>query len=275
MSRRVQYDPAPIRFEADPMTQPERRLTAILCADVVGYSRLTGQDETGTLARLDQARGILRTAITGQGGRIFNLAGDGLLAEFPSALAAVQSAIAAQDRLGIWAADQTEESRMRLRIGINLGDVVVSGDDLLGDGVNVAARLQEVAIPGGICLSGAVYDQVRGRIETGFADLGPRPMKNIAEPVRVYALRVGADAHRVEAVTPAARPGPDRPPFVESFRRRLIGSVLMLAVLLVINLMTDPHDLWVRWVALGLLITLMAPFLRNLLRGRPLDARGK
>src|SRR5882757_3536495 len=110
MSRPVQYDPDPIRFEAEPMSQPERRLTAILCADVVGYSRLVGQDETGTLARLDQAREILRTAITGQGGRVFNLAGDGLLAEFPSALAAVQAAIAAQDRLGVWAADQTEAS---------------------------------------------------------------------------------------------------------------------------------------------------------------------
>src|ERR1700754_4732211 len=102
---------------------PERRLTAILCADVVGYSRLIGRNETGTLARLEQARAILRGVIGGQGGRVFNLAGDGLLAEFPSALAAVQAAVAGQDRLGVWAADQPEDDRMRLRMGINLGDV--------------------------------------------------------------------------------------------------------------------------------------------------------
>jgi len=256
------------------MPQPERRLTAILCADVVGYSRLVGRDETGALSRLDQARGILRTAIEGQGGRVFNLAGDGLLAEFPSAIGAVQAAIAAQDRLGLWAADQPEDDRMRLRIGINLGDVVVSGDDLLGDGVNVAARLQEIAPPGGICLSGAVYDQVRGRIETGFADLGPRPMKNIAEPVRVYALRVGPDAHRVEATAPAPAPKPGRGIF-DRLRRRLLGALVVAAVLLVINLMTSPHDLWVQWPALGLGIAALLPLIRHLLWGQPLDADGK
>ncbi|MDR6290936.1 class 3 adenylate cyclase [Inquilinus ginsengisoli] len=258
------------------MPPPERRLTAIFCADVVGYSRLVGQDETGTLARLDQARAILQTAIAAQGGRVFNLAGDGLLAEFPSALGAVQAAIAAQDSLGVWAADQPEGQRMRLRIGVNLGDVVVSGADLLGDGVNVAARLQEVALPGGICLSGAVHDQVRGRIETGFADLGPRPMKNIAEPVRVYALRMGADAHRVESVTPQVAPVvADDGSLFGHFRRRLIGGVMLLALLLVINLMTDPRDLWVRWVALGLAIMLVMPMVRRLLSGRPLGARSK
>jgi adenylate cyclase len=253
---------------------PERRLTAILCADVVGYSRLVGRDETGTLARLDQARGILRTVIEGQGGRVFNLAGDGLLAEFPSALAAVQAAITAQDRLGVWAEVQPEDDRMRLRIGVNLGDVVVSGDDLLGDGVNVAARLQEVAAPGGICLSGAVYEQVRSKIETGFADLGPRSMKNIADPVRVYALRIGPDAHRVEAASPPAAVSGRYSPF-ESLRRRVLGALLIIAVLLVINLMTDPHDLWVQWPALWLGVMVIMPVIRHLIWGRPMDAGGK
>lgn len=253
---------------------PERRLTAILCADVVGYSRLVGRNETGTLARLDQARGILRTVIEGQGGRVFNLAGDGLLAEFPSALAAVQAAITAQDRLGVWAEVQPEDDRMRLRIGVNLGDVVVSGDDLLGDGVNVAARLQEVAAPGGICLSGAVYEQVRSKIETGFADLGPRSMKNIADPVRVYALRIGPDAHRVEAASPPAAASGRYSPF-ESLRRRVLGALLIIAVLLVINLMTDPYDLWVQWPALWLGVMVIMPVIRHLIWGRPMDAGGK
>lgn len=258
------------------MSQPERRLTAILCADVVGYSRLVGRDETGTLARLDQARDILRTVTEAQAGRVFNLAGDGLLAEFPSALAAVQAAISAQDRLGIWASDQPEDDRMRLRIGVNLGDVVVNGGDLLGDGVNVAARLQALAQPGGICLSGAVYDQVRGRIEIGFADLGPQTMKNMADPVRVYALRVGPDAHRVAAMASAPAPAPRAGHGIfERLRRRLLGALVVVAVLLVINLMTNPHDLWVQWPALGLGIAAILPLVRRLLWGRPLDAEGK
>jgi adenylate cyclase len=254
---------------------PERRLTAILCADVVGYSRLVGRDETGTLARLDQARGILRNAIEGQGGRIFNLAGDGMLAEFPSALAAVQAAIMAQDRLGDWAEVQPEDDRMRLRIGVNLGDVVVSGNDLLGDGVNVAARLQEVAVPGGICLSGAVYEQVRSKIETGFADLGPRSMKNIADPVRVYALRIGPEVPWAEQrILPVAAAQPGHAVF-DRLRRRFLGALVVVAVLLVINLMTDPRELWVQWPALGLGIAVLMPVIRHLLWGRPLDAGSK
>lgn len=271
----LQYD-LPLTRRETPMSQPERRLTAILCADVVGYSRLVGRNETGTLARLDQARGILRTVTEGQGGRVFNLAGDGLLAEFPSALAAVQAAVSAQDRLGLWASDQPEDDRMRLRIGVNLGDVVVNGDDLLGDGVNVAARLQALAQPGGICLSGAVYDQVRGRIEIGFADLGPQAMKNMADPVRVYALRVGPDVDRADVVAPvpAPAPQPGREVF-DQLRRRLLGALMVVAVLLVINLMTNPHDLWVQWPALGLGIAALLPLARRLLWGRPLNADGK
>jgi adenylate cyclase len=254
---------------------PERRLTAILCADVVGYSRLVGRDETGTLARLDQARGILRNAIEGQGGRIFNLAGDGMLAEFPSALAAVQAAITAQDRLGDWAEVQPEEDRMRLRIGVNLGDVVVSGGDLLGDGVNVAARLQEVAVPGGICLSGAVYEQVRSKIETGFADLGPRSMKNIADPVRVYALRIGPEVPWAEQRIPPVTAGQPGHAMFDRLRRRFLGALVVVAVLLVINLMTSPYDIWVQWPALGLGVAVLLPVIRHLLWGRPLDAGSK
>lgn len=254
---------------------PERRLTAILCADVVGYSRLVGRDETGTLARLDQARGILRNAIEGQGGRIFNLAGDGMLAEFPSALAAVQAAITAQDRLGDWAEVQPEDDRMRLRIGVNLGDVVVSGDDLLGDGVNVAARLQEVAVPGGICLSGAVHDQVRSKIETGFADLGPRSMKNIADPVRVYALRIGPEVPWADQRIPPVPAGQPGRAIFDRLRRRFLGALFVVAVLLVINLMTSPTDLWVQWPALGLGVAVLLPVIRHLIWGRPLDAGSK
>lgn len=256
------------------MAVPERRLTVILCADVVGYSRLVGVDETGTLARLEQAWDILRRVIQGQGGRVFNLAGDGLLAEFPSALGAVQAAIAGQDQLGIWAADQPDDQRMRLRIGINLGDVVISGDDLLGEGVNVAARLQEFANPGGICMSAAVHDQVRGRIETSFADLGARPMKNIASPIHVYALRIGVNADQLAAALPIATPptlpaasAPATQGWLPDFLpRRVAGALGILAILLVINLMTSPHRLWVQWPALGFVVALGFSWWRYLWR---------
>lgn len=262
------------------MAVPERRLTVILCADVVGYSRLVGIDETATLARLEQAWDILRQTIGGQGGRVFNLAGDGLLAEFPSALGAVQAAVAGQDRLGMWAADQPEDRRMRLRIGINLGDVVVNGDDLLGEGVNVAARLQEHADPGGICMSAAVHDQVRGRIETSFTDLGARQMKNIVMPVHVYALRVGMDTERSPALAtapppPAGAPAPHHPTWLPPFLlRRALGALGVLAILLVINLVTSPRHLWVQWPALGIGIMLALSWWRHLWGGtdrRPPD----
>ncbi len=165
----------------------ERRLAAILAADVVGYSRLMGQDEAETLERLKSLRRqLVQPKIKGHGGRIVKLMGDGLLAEFPSVVEAVQCAVDIQQDMAGREPGLPDEHRIRLRIGVNLGDIIVEGSDIYGDGVHVAARLEGLAEPGGICISGKVYEEVRNKLPTAFEDLGEREVKNIAEPVRVY-----------------------------------------------------------------------------------------
>jgi adenylate cyclase len=177
----------------------ERRLAAILAADAVGYSRLVGRDEEGTIARLESLRDeLIEPGITDHHGRIVKTTGDGILVEFPSAVDAVWSAAALQNGLKEHEANLPEDRRIVFRIGINLGDIVVQGDDILGDGVNVAARLEELAEPGGICISGKVFDEVRNKVEFDFADLGVQQVKNIANPVRAYRVvlrRPPAAAH--------------------------------------------------------------------------------
>jgi adenylate cyclase len=165
----------------------ERKLTTVLAADVVGYSRLMGADEVGTLARLKSLRKELVQPKIAEGrGRIVKLMGDGLLAEFPSVVEAVRCAVAIQQDMAGREADLSDERRIRLRIGVNLGDIIVEGSDIYGDGVNVAARLEGLAEPGGICISGKVYEEVRTKLATAFEDLGEQEVKNIREPVRVY-----------------------------------------------------------------------------------------
>lgn len=165
----------------------ERKLTAILAADVVGYSRLMGEDEAGTLARLKSLRKeLVQPKIAGGRGRIVKLMGDGLLAEFPSVVEAVRCAVDIQQDMAGRETDLPDERRIRLRIGVNLGDIIVEGSDIYGDGVNVAARLEGLAEPGGICISGKVYEEVRNKLPTAFEDLGEQEVKNIPEPVRVY-----------------------------------------------------------------------------------------
>jgi class 3 adenylate cyclase/TolB-like protein len=166
-----------------------RRLAAILAADVAGYSRLIGADEEGTLDRLRALRReTIDPAIREHRGRIVKTTGDGLLIEFASVVDAVRSAIAIQRGMARRNTEVSPEKRIEFRIGINLGDVVAEGDDLLGDGINVAARLEGIAEPGGICLSRAAYDQARGKIDLAAQDLGERTLKNIAEPVRVFKI---------------------------------------------------------------------------------------
>jgi TolB-like protein/class 3 adenylate cyclase/tetratricopeptide (TPR) repeat protein len=167
-----------------------RRLTTILAADVAGYSRLVGTDEEGTLERLRAIRkSVIDPFIATHRGRIVKTTGDGLLVEFVSVVDAVRSAIEMQRAMTDANANLASGKRIEFRVGINLGDVVVEDDgDLMGDGVNVAARLEGIAEPGGICLSGAAYDQVRGKIDIAAQDRGHQHLKNIAEPVRVYAL---------------------------------------------------------------------------------------
>ncbi len=162
----------------------ERRLAAILSADMVGYSRLIGADEAGTLARLKACRAqVIDPAIAEHRGRIVKTMGDGLLAEFASVVDAVGCAIAVQNAMA-----GGDDQRIVFRIGVNLGDVVVEDGDIFGDGVNVAARLQEAAEPGGLCISGEAHRQVEGKVAAAFVDLGERKLKNIAQPVHLYGI---------------------------------------------------------------------------------------
>ncbi len=173
----------------------QRRLTAILAADVVGYSRLIGLDEEGTIARLKAVREeLIDPDIARHQGRIVKTTGDGILVEFPSVVDAVRCAVEVQRGLTEREADVREERRIELRIGVNLGDIVIDGDDILGNGVNVAARLEGLAEPGGVCVSGTVYEHVAGKLDLDFEDMGSREVKNIAEPVRVYRVRPEARA---------------------------------------------------------------------------------
>src|SRR5882724_1696684 len=171
----------------------DRRLAAILAADVVGYSRLLEADEAGTLAALEDRREkVLEPLLDRHRGRVVKLMGDGVLAEFASAVNAVQCAVDLQQGMDQANRGGSDERAIVLRVGVNLGDVVVEEGDLFGDGVNVAARLEAMAEPGGICISGSIYDQVRGKVKAAFEDIGRQPLKNIAAPVQVYRVRAGS-----------------------------------------------------------------------------------
>jgi len=167
----------------------ERRLAAILAVDVVGYSRLTEVDEEGTLARLKAVRNeVFDPCIAEHHGRIVKLMGDGALVEFVSVVDAVRCAIEAQRDVSAWNSDIPQSERIEFRIGINLGDVVVEDDDIYGDGVNIAARLEGLADPGGICISGTVFDHVKTKLDVGFESLGAQRVKNLSEPVRTFRV---------------------------------------------------------------------------------------
>jgi TolB-like protein/class 3 adenylate cyclase/Flp pilus assembly protein TadD len=167
-----------------------RRLAAILAADVAGYSRLMHDDEEATHARLTALLATaVEPAIAEHGGRIVKKTGDGLLAEFPSAVEAVRAAIRFQDKVRDLSIDEAEDRRLIFRVGINIGDVIAEPHDIFGDGVNVAARLESICEPGGICVSASVHDQVRGKVAVEFVDLGEQSLKNIARPVRAYSAR--------------------------------------------------------------------------------------
>jgi adenylate cyclase len=192
-----------------------RRLVAVFAADVEGYSRLMGADEVGTLKGLTERRAILDKLIGEHRGRIANTAGDSVLAEFGSAVEAVQCAMEAQTALAEANASVAPDHRISFRIGIHIGDEMVRAGDLFGDGVNIAARLQTLAKPGGVCISGATYDQVCKVLPMTFVDLGVPPVKNIQEPIRVYKVaapnetREAAPAGVAEVESPP--PMPDKP----------------------------------------------------------------
>ena len=173
-----------------------RKIAAILAADVVGFSRMASADEDRTLARFRALRAdVIDPIFASQNGRVFKRTGDGALVEFRSVVEAVRCAISVQNAMAERNVGTPEDQRIVFRIGIHLGDVVEEGDgDLMGDGVNIAARLEGIAKPGAICLSEDAFRQVKGRLDLSITDLGPTALKNIAEPVRVYALRVGEAA---------------------------------------------------------------------------------
>jgi adenylate cyclase len=193
----------------------QRRLAAILAADVVGYSRLMEMDEEGTLSALKARRKEIVSPLVAQHqGRVFKVTGDGIMVEFGSAVNAVQCAIDLQQAMAAAAAEQPEDRRIVLRIGINLGDIVVERGDLYGDGVNIAARLESAADPGGIFISGTAFDQVRNKFETAFEDLGEQSLKNIGVPVRVYRVSGLARLPIAGAAAPSNKPSIAVLPFV-------------------------------------------------------------
>ncbi len=190
----------------------ERRLTAILAADVVGYSRLMELDEVGTLAALKAHREeLIDPAIAEHRGRIVKLMGDGTLVEFASVVDAVTCAVAIQAGTAQRRSGAIEDRRIDLRIGVHLGDIIVEGEDIYGEGVNVAARLEGLAEPGGICLSGDAYRQVRGKVEANFEDLGERKVKNLAEPLRVYRIAIEGPSSAITPGETKPLPLPDKP----------------------------------------------------------------
>jgi adenylate cyclase len=193
-------------------TPVQRRLAAILAADVVGYSKLIGEDEAGTLAALREIRkGIVNPVLAEHGGRVFKVMGDGLLAEFPSAVQALRAAIGIQEAMRQRNAGSSSGPAIDVRIGVHQGDVVIEGTDLLGDGINIAARLEGLAEPGGICISGRVHEDAAGKIALDAQDIGDQSLKNIARRVRAYRVSVGHSPKPDALGTKPALPLPDKP----------------------------------------------------------------
>src|SRR5262245_21195604 len=174
--------------EQAPIAWMERQLAAIFSTDVVGYSRLMGNDEEATIRTLTAYRAVISSLIQQYRGRVIDSPGDNLLAEFASVVDAVRGAVEIQHALKEKNAELPDHRQMRFRIGINLGDVIVEGERLYGDGVNIAARLESLAVPGGICLSGTAYDQVETKLALNYEYQGEQAVKNIAKPVRVYRV---------------------------------------------------------------------------------------
>ena len=229
-------------------TEIERKLTNILSADVLGYSRLMGLDEAGTLALLNDYKGIMIGLISQHRGRIVSTAGDGVLAEFPSSVMAVQSAVDIQRQLAERNQKLEPDRQMWFRIGINLGDVIVEHDDIFGDDVNIAARLQSIADPGGILISGTVFDQVKNKLGLSFNFLGPQRLKNIEAEVPVYsAVLSSATAPSLDTKgNPRAMP--------RNNQQKLIASAIRVGAIVTffgaLNLLSWQGHLWFQWPSL-------------------------
>lgn len=264
----------------------KRRLTTVLCADVSGYSRLMEADEAGTLEKLRRARTAIAGLVERHDGRIVNTWGDAVIAEFASVVEAVQCAVEIQQEISNQEPDSSQGNRMRFRIGINLGDVMVDGSDIYGDGVNIASRLQELAEPGGIVVASSVYDQVYNKLPVGFDCLGQQQMKNVA-PVVSYrvAMAGGGDARQADATAPPRTGAPPRrdtpepsngpsagPPtrlqsvahWFASLPRSIAAAITVAGFLILINLLSNPHKIWFHWpVAILLFVAVMRTVFRR------------
>lgn len=233
-------------------TEVERRLTNILSADVYGYSRLMGLDEAGTLATLNAYRNAMTDLIAQHRGRVVNAAGDHLLAEFGSAVMAVQCAVEIQRQIAERNQALDPERQMWFRIGINLGDVIVERDDLFGDDVNIAARLQGMAEPGGILISGTVFDQVKNKLTLNFDALGPQRLKNIDTAVPAYRAVLGAET-AATALPSRDAEAKHRAEQRHRFKVSAARTGALVALFGLINLFSWDGELWFQWPALGVL----------------------
>jgi adenylate cyclase len=267
----------------------KRRLTTVLCADVHGYSRLMGADEAATLGTLRRYRTAIAGLVQRHDGRIVNTWGDAVIAEFASVVEAVQCAVEIQQEISNQDSDLPHADRMRFRIGINLGDVMVDGSDIYGDGVNIAARLQELAEPGGVVVSAPVYDQVHNKLSLGFDCLGQQQMKNVA-PVTSYRVTMGGRAAGRQSFTVDESPHPQagavaaseagapriRDRYEPSTRmnsisdrlanlpRPIAATLTVSGFLILINVFTGLHRIWFHWpVAALLFIGIMRTVLRR------------
>jgi class 3 adenylate cyclase len=263
------------RQEREAMAETRRKLTTIFSADVYGYSSMMEADEEGTLARLKRLREAMARLIEAHSGRVVNPWGDGLLAEFSSVVEAVRAAVDVQGELA--SIDDAGGGRpMLFRIGINLGDVIVDGDNIYGDGVNIAARLQESAAPGGILISRNVYDQVRNKVSVGFDFLGDLAVKNLQEAVPSYAVRIdGQEGLPDRPLNPVPAPLPaaegearNRPQFISTRFGTVPRQVATLAfaalVVLVVNLLNWSGTFWAAWPLLAFATLAAASMTRSL-----------
>jgi adenylate cyclase len=248
----------------------------VLCADVYGYTRLMEADEAGTLAALGRCRIAIAQLVTRHEGRIVNTWGDAIIAEFASVVEAVQCAVEIQQELSDPSQDSNPDKRMQFRIGINLGDVMVEGTDLYGEGVNIAARLQELAEPGGILISGPVYDQVHRKLSLGFECVGRQQVKNVTHAVLGYRVTLSPDGpqSRLPAEPAKAAPSHFEPRSQSRIARawerylrlpRPVATIVAICVFLfLINVFNGLHRIWFHWpVASLLLIALLWTVLRR------------
>jgi adenylate cyclase len=238
----------------------ERKLTTILSADAAGFSRLMGEDESGTFATLKAHRDLIAERIATHRGRVVNTAGDSVLAEFASVVKAVECAVEIQRALGERNVTRAKDRQMWFRIGINLGDVMVDDTDLFGDGVNVAARLQALAEPGGILISGTVFDHVKDKLAVSFDALGPQAVKNIQAAVPAYRVVLApksqgaADFVRDKPAVQEDAASERR----EARRHKFYVSTAVTATFIffffAINLFSGPDDIWFQWPSLAILL---------------------